>query len=48
MKIQVTLEVEISLKDATLNDAKKIVKQIVSPEKIEAVKDVDIKSVKLV
>ncbi|MFP4385092.1 MAG: hypothetical protein ACLFST_05015 [Spirochaetia bacterium] len=48
MKIQVTLEIEVSLKDATLSDAKKIVKQIISPEKIEAVKDIDIKSVKLV
>jgi hypothetical protein len=47
MKIEVTFEVEISLKDATLADAKKIVKQIISPDKIEAVKDVDIKSVKI-
>jgi hypothetical protein len=48
MKIEVTIEVEISLKDASLADAKKIVQQLVSAEDIKAIKTVDIKSIRMI
>lgn len=47
MKVEVVLELEVDLLDVSVRDIKKLVDNIISTEKPDAVKSVDIKDVKL-
>ncbi len=46
MKFELTIELEVSLKDASPTDVKTIVQQLLAAEKIEAIKNIEIKSIR--
>lgn len=47
MKVEVTLELEVDLLDISVRDVKKIVNDLVSTDKPDAIKSMEIKNVKL-
>ena len=47
MKVEVTLELEVDLLDISVRDVKKIVNDLVSTDKPDAIKAMNIKDVKL-
>jgi hypothetical protein len=47
MKVEVILELEVDLLDVSVRDIKKLVDNIISTEKPDAIKSVSIKDVKL-
>jgi hypothetical protein len=47
MKVTVELEIDINLLDVKIEDVKRLVKEMVSAEEMEAVKSVSIKNVRL-
>lgn len=47
MKVEVTIELEVDLLDISVRDVKKIVNDLVSTDKPDAIKSMEIKNVKL-
>ncbi len=47
MKVEVVLELEVDLLDISVRDVKKLVDNIISADKPDAIKSVDIKDVRL-
>ncbi|MFP4430866.1 MAG: hypothetical protein ACLFPV_06420 [Spirochaetaceae bacterium] len=47
MKVEVVLELEVDLLDVSVRDIKKLVDNIISSEKPDAIKSVGVKDVKL-
>jgi hypothetical protein len=46
VKFELTIEIEVSLKDAKLSDIQKITQQLLATENIEAIKSTEIKSIR--